>query len=138
MTAWRVDFSVESLGEELGPELWERCRATARRAMEQGIIWVLEDGDEMVSTSGFNATIDEAVQIGGVWTPPALRRRGYGRAAVAASLLDARAEGAETAILFTGEDNIPAQKAYQALGFRRIGDYRLVLLRKPIEYQPGA
>ncbi|MBN1581559.1 MAG: hypothetical protein JXA89_12720 [Anaerolineae bacterium] len=78
----------------------------------------------------FNAAILEAVQVGGVWTPPALRGRGYGRCVVAASLLDARADSVEQAILFTGEKNIPAQKAYMALGFRPIGDYRIALLQE--------
>jgi predicted GNAT family acetyltransferase len=52
---------------------------------------------------------------------------------VATSLLDARAEGVRTSILFTGEGNIPAQKAYEALGFRCIGDYRILLLRSGME-----
>ena len=73
------------------------------------------------------------MQIGGVWTPPSLRSRGYGRAAVAASLLDARAEGVRVAILFTGKGNVPACRAYEALGFQVIGDYRLVLLKEPVE-----
>ena len=84
-----------------------------------------------VSTSSFNTTTAEAVQIGGVFTPPELRCRGYGRAAVAASLLDARAEGIESSILFTGVRNIPAQKSYEALGYRHIGAYRLILVRAP-------
>lgn len=37
------------------------------------------------------------------------------------------------AILFTGESNIAAQKAYAALGFQHIGDYRLVFLKSPLE-----
>jgi len=43
----------------------------------------------------------------------------------------------ETGILFTGIHNIPAQKAYEALGFRRIGDYRILYLRHPIEQAAG-
>lgn len=66
------------------------------------------------------------VQVGGVYTPPALRSRGYARCAVAGSLLAARAEGAERAILFT--NNPAAVRAYEALGFARIGEYALVLL----------
>ena len=66
---------------------------------------------------------------GGVWTPPELRGRGYGRAAVAASLLDARADGVGRSILFTGDDNVPAIKAYAALGYRLIGDHRILLLK---------
>ncbi len=137
VVAWRVDFSLEALGEEDSSRLWKQTRANAQRAMERGLIWILEDQGRPVATSGFNAAIGEAVQVGGVWTPPELRRRGYGRAVVAASLLDARAEGVATAILFTGKGNIAAQKAYLALGFRHIGDYRLVLLRAPLEYDPA-
>jgi len=42
-------------------------------------------------------------------------------------------EGVKKGILFTGEDNIAAQRAYEALGFRRIGDYSIVLLRSPLK-----
>ncbi len=131
LAEWRVGFSVEALGEQASPRLRKQCRASAERSLEQGWTWLLEDQGEPVATSSFNATIDEAVQVGGVWTPPHLRNRGYGRAAVAASLIDARAEGVATSILFTGEGNLAAQKAYLALGFRQIGQYRLLLLRSP-------
>jgi RimJ/RimL family protein N-acetyltransferase len=132
VTAWRVAFAVQGLGEEESPLLWEETRALLERSMERGWSWVLEDRGEPVATSSFNTAIAEAVQIGGVWTPRELRRRGYGLAVVAASLEDARAEGATRAILFTGVENVPAQKAYLALGFQQIGDYRLLLLREGI------
>ena len=76
----------------------------------------------------FNATADDTVQVGGVWTPPALRNRGYGRAVVAGALLTARAEGARRGVLFTAETNVAAQRAYEALGFARSGDWALVFL----------
>jgi predicted GNAT family acetyltransferase len=129
---WRVAYSIEAIGAKDGPELWEKCRASAERYLQERRTWVLEDQGEPVACSSFNAAIKEAVQVGGVWTPPELRKRGYGRSAVAVSLLDARLEGVKKAILFTGESNIAAQKAYAALGFQHIGDYRLLLLRSPI------
>ncbi len=132
VTAWRIAYACETLGEEDSPKLRARCRASVERSLEEQRTWVLEDQGVPVACSSFNAVIGEAVQVGGVWTPPGLRRRGYGRAAVAASLLDARAAGATEAILFTGEDNIAAQKAYVALGFRQVGSYRMLLLRSPI------
>jgi ribosomal protein S18 acetylase RimI-like enzyme len=134
VTAWRVDFSIEALDEEDSPQLRAGCRVGMERSLREGRTWVLEAEARPVACSSFNTAIAEAVQIGGVWTPPELRNRGYGRAVVAASLLDARAEGAAKAILFTGEENIPAQKAYEALGFRRIGDYRILLLRASLDY----
>lgn len=133
VTAWRVAFSIEALGEEESPKLWAGCRSSIERSLAQGWTWLLEDEGQPVACSSFNTAIQEAVQIGGVWTPPELRRRGYGRAVVAASLLDARAEGATVSILFTGVGNVAAQKAYTGLGYRHIGDYRLVLFRRGVE-----
>jgi predicted GNAT family acetyltransferase len=131
VTTWRVGFSLESLGEPESPALWSQCRASVEQGMAEGRIWLLEDEGQPVSTTAFNTAIREAVQVGGVWTPPELRSRGYARAAVAASLLAARDEGAERGILFTGKENLPAQRAYEALGFRQVGDYRLLLLSPP-------
>jgi predicted GNAT family acetyltransferase len=134
VTRWEIAYSIEAIGAQAGPELTEKSRRSVERSLKNGRTWVLERHGEPVACSSFNAVIKEAVQVGGVWTPPELRRRGYGRCVVAASLLDARAEGVGKAILFTGEDNIAAQRAYKALGFRHIGDYRLLLLRSPIEF----
>ncbi|MGD2148897.1 MAG: GNAT family N-acetyltransferase [Anaerolineae bacterium] len=133
VTAWQVAYDVEALGAKEAPEAWSENRERVKRSLKEGRTWVLERQGEAVSCSSFNTAVAEAVQIGGVWTPPELRRRGYGRCVVAASLLQARAEGVETAILFTGEENVAAQRAYTALGFRHIGDYRLVLLDPPID-----
>jgi RimJ/RimL family protein N-acetyltransferase len=129
VAGWHAEFGVESLGEVAGPEAWARARAGVARMMRRGHTWILEDRGRPVATSSFNTAMDEAVQIGGVWTPPELRSQGYGRAAVAASLLAARSAGVRLAVLFTGEDNVPAQRAYEALGFQHIGHYRLLLLR---------
>jgi ribosomal protein S18 acetylase RimI-like enzyme len=131
-TEWRVAYSVETLGADDTPQLWEQCRAEVERYLAEQLTWILEDQDQPVACSSFNTAIAEAVQIGGVWTPPEHRRRGYGRSVVAASLLDARSQGVEKAVLFTGEGNVAAQKAYTALGFRHIGDYRIILLRSPL------
>lgn len=67
------------------------------------------------------------MQIGGVYTPPALRGRGHARAVIAASLLDARARGVRRAVLFTAGAN--AEAAYRALGFGATGRFGLVFLR---------
>jgi predicted GNAT family acetyltransferase len=120
VTQWRVSYSLEALKEKDTPQLRENCRAAIERSLKEQNTWILEEEGKPVACSSFNTSIKEAVQVGGVWTPPELRRRGYGRCVVAASLLDARTEGIEKAILFTPNSNIPAQKAYTALGFQYI------------------
>lgn len=138
LVPWTVAYSVEALGDEDTPALREQTRASAERLISEQMTWILEEQHRPVACSSFNTAIREAVQVGGVYTPPQLRNRGYGRSVVAASLLDARDDGVETAILFTGVGNFAAQRAYIALGFRRIGDYRLVLLCAPLETGSGA
>jgi predicted GNAT family acetyltransferase len=126
---WRVDFAAETLGDVGAAARREAYRDGVAQALRERRAWVLEDRGCVVAYSAFNAATCEAVQIGGVWTPPELRRRGYGRAVVAASLLDAQADGVGFSILFTGDGNLPAQRAYRALGFRYVGQYRVILLR---------
>jgi predicted GNAT family acetyltransferase len=132
VTAWRVAYSMELLGSDENQDLWDESRENMEGKLRTGESWVLEVGGDVVANTSFNAAVREAVQIGGVYTPPKLRGRGYGRAVVAASLIDARNEGVEKAVLFTGDVNRPARKAYAALGFQRIGDYRLSILKEPV------
>ncbi len=127
VTRWRVDFSVEALGLSDGSELRAASRSEIARLDGEGAHWILLDRGRPVSYSAFNARLSDVVQVGGVWTPRELRGRGYGRAVVAGSLVDARREGVERAILFTGEENRSARAAYEALGFRVAGDYGLVI-----------
>lgn len=131
LTEWRVASRLEMEGVADTPELREEAREGIERYLAAGRQWVVEADGAPVSTCTFNAEIAEVVQVGGVYTPPEQRSRGYARAVVAAALLDARAEGVERAILFTGQENHAAQKAYLALGFELIGTYRLALLRHP-------
>lgn len=132
VTTWFVDYNVEALGAEEDQALRADCRIRARRSLEEQSTWIVSRGNEPVAMSSFNAMLAEAVQIGGVYTPPALRSRGYARAAVAQSLLDARAEGVETAILFTDVDHTAAHKSYTALGFEIIDDYAIIMFKEPV------
>lgn len=79
--------------------------------------------------TGFSAKTRGIVQVGGVYTPPELRRNGYARAAVGASLLHERERGAKRSTLFTGSDNTGALRAYTTLGYRPIGDFELLFFR---------
>lgn len=128
LAAWRAAYQVETLGTLSTPEQQAAARRETEGWREAGTLWVLTVADEIVAMSGFNAETRGIVQVGGVFTPPALRGRGYARAAVAASLLQARDRGVQRAILFTAETNQAARRAYTALGFRAIGDFGLVLL----------
>jgi ribosomal protein S18 acetylase RimI-like enzyme len=127
-TAWKVAYSIEVLGGQLAPDLERDARATVEREIDRRHLWLLRDpAGEPLAMSALNAHLPDRVQIGGVYTPPALRSRGHAGAVVAGQLLDLRAEGVRRAVLFTPTDNHAARRAYQRVGFSRVGDYALVL-----------
>jgi predicted GNAT family acetyltransferase len=128
LVRWRHDYAVETLGMSPGETLMAGCREFVSRMMREGSLFVLTRGQEVVSLTAFNARLKEIVQVGGVYTPPALRSRGYGRAAVAGSLRTMLGEGCQSAVLFTPVENVPAQRSYRAIGFEEVGDYGLIIL----------
>ena len=123
-------FEIEGLGTAPGPKLEAIVVERVDGFMIRDDIWVLVDGDQPVCLCGFNATLPEIVQIGPVWTPPAHRNRGHARHLLAATLAAARDRGVARAILFTPSP--AAAKAYEAVGFAKIGTYRIALLRDPV------
>jgi GNAT superfamily N-acetyltransferase len=127
LCAWRMAYDVELLGATDSPESRQRSAAFLDAQIAEANVWVAVHDGVPVSLSAFNATLPDIVQPGGIYTPPALRGRGFAKAAVAGALLAARDRGASRAVLFTG--NPSAVKTYEALGFVLVGDYSIVLLR---------
>jgi predicted GNAT family acetyltransferase len=125
---WRHDYIVEAIRAPAGDATRTEVRNGVTGSIARRTLWVLVDraGTPLAMTD-FNATLPDVVQIGGVYTPPALRRRGHAQAVVAASLVDARTSGVQRAILFTDGANPASTRAYRKLGFEVIGDYALVL-----------
>ena len=123
--AWRVGFLIEALHHSGGSDLRDQAAAEVRQAHQRQVDWMLLDAARPVAYSIFNAALPDIVQVGGVWTPPELRGRGYGRAVVAGSLLDARGRGVTRAVLFAERED--AKRAYRGLGFTALGEYGLLL-----------
>lgn len=124
MIAWRAAYEIEALGMAA-----DRAQVAAERDYRSYIAAkshrALIDGGEALATTGFNASIPEMVQVGGVFTPPELRGQGHARRAVALHLDEARRAGVQRAVLFSASD--AAARAYRAIGFRQIGDWTLFL-----------
>ncbi|WP_370152987.1 GNAT family N-acetyltransferase [Ferrovibrio sp.] len=127
LAGWRFDFDVAMNGAAETAAARADAQEAVERWVAEGSQFVLCDGNRPVAGCCFNARLPDMVQIGNVWTPPELRGRGHARAVVAGALQHAQRLGATEAILFTGDDNLAAQRAYVALGFQRIGDYAILL-----------
>ena len=127
-TAWREAYLCEVMGGS-GPEARAKAGADITAYIARDSHRLLLQDDAPVALTGFNATLPGIVQIGGVYTPPALRGKGYARRAVALHLDEARQNGTTRAVLFAASD--AAARAYRAIGFRPTRDFTLFLLATP-------
>jgi predicted GNAT family acetyltransferase len=115
------------MGDVDGAQLERTSLADITALLPGGSLFILE-GPGPLSCCSFNARLPDMVQIGNVWTPPALRGNGYARAVVAGALEIAKNSGISAAVLSTGRKNIAAQAAYRSIGFELVGDYATVRL----------
>jgi GNAT superfamily N-acetyltransferase len=126
--ALAVEWRTAYHGEVLGTPAHKRAEVAAQdiaRCIERDTHRILLRDGVPVSKTGFNATLPDTVQIGGVYTPPELCGQGLARRAVALHLQEARDKGATRAILFAA--NEAAARAYEAIGFERNGTFSLML-----------
>jgi GNAT superfamily N-acetyltransferase len=133
VTDWRAAYHAELLGLT---EVEARVRAgqDIDGYLKRNSHRVLLHRGDPVALCGFNAILPEIVQIGGVYTPPALRGRGLARRAVALHLAEARDAGVARAVLFALSP--AAARAYLAIGFRPIFAFTLALLARPVTMAP--
>ncbi|WP_137111063.1 GNAT family N-acetyltransferase [Rhodobacter sp. SY28-1] len=128
VTAWRETYIGEVMGVT-GPPARAKAAADIDSYLTRDSHRILLHDDQPVALTGFNAVLPEILQVGGVYTPAALRGRGYARRAVALHLAEARATGIRRAVLFAASD--AAARAYLAIGFQPAETFTLFLLATP-------
>lgn len=129
LVEWSLDYDTSVFGARPEGAAQSSAKAIASAYMNSPDHRILEHDGRPVARTAFNATLPDIVQIGGVYAPPAMRSKGYARLAVALHLREARDRGVKTAILFASGP--AACRAYEAIGFRRIGTYTLAILADP-------
>lgn len=124
--AWMLDYQLTALctPSDQAPQRVDSSYATY---ISLNSHVVLMDGNQPLAMTGFNAQLPDIVQVGGVYTPPALRGQGHARRAVALHLAQS---SAARATLFSASEI--AARAYRAIGFRQIGDWTLLLLANQV------
>jgi RimJ/RimL family protein N-acetyltransferase len=128
VTTWRALYLQEL--QALPPDAAQtRADEDVWRWLLAGDHRLLVQGEEPVAMCGFNARLPEVVQVGAVFTPPALRGRGHARRAVALHLAEARATGLRRAVLFAASE--AAATAYRAIGFQPQGRMAIVEFATP-------
>ena len=120
LAAWARAFHEEALDGDpdqdwdLMAERW--IKGTGRTA------WLWVDADQVVSLTGVGGLTPHGIRVGPVYTPPALRGRGYASnlvARVSQMQLDA---GRQFVFLFTDLANPTSNKIYQDIGYEPVID----------------
>ena len=120
-TAYRIEAGLPMQGTA------EQRRATFVSQSAAGHWWRAVDARRLVAIAGLNAVYRQLGQTGGVYTPPDRRRKGLARSVMQGLIADARhRHGLEQLVLFTDEDNAPAQGLYASLGFTARGHFGLL------------
>lgn len=89
--------------------------------------YVAEVGGRIVAGASTSAETPAAAMIGGVWTAPDARNRGYSTAVVAA-LARELLEEQRRPYLFYLVDNVPAARVYHRVGFHIAGPWSIAYL----------
>ncbi|MCT4607829.1 MAG: GNAT family N-acetyltransferase [Pelagimonas sp.] len=131
LECWFESYMVET-GTQGADDPLTRAKAAIG---SEHIRLLIRDGQPQGMTA-FNAQAGSAVQIGGVFVPPKLRGQGLAGQMIAAHLSEARAQGKTKAVLFAASDD--AARAYEKIGFQRIGSYGLALLHQPTKLDSPA
>jgi len=77
--------------------------------------------NELISYAGSFLQLPQVWMIGGVYTHPDRRNKGYATLATSAVTEEAF-KNAETAALFVRSDNYPAIRVYEKIGYKKIGE----------------
>lgn len=116
--AWTNAFRDEAIPTDAPPR-----REVLARSITEGNIYLWEDGGQVVSMAGKGRRTAHGVSVGLVYTPPALRGRGYASACVAALSQIILDEGADFCTLFTDLANPTSNSIYQKIGYRPVCDF---------------
>ncbi|MCB1107935.1 MAG: GNAT family N-acetyltransferase [Chlamydiia bacterium] len=118
----------ESYDTELGlsPLKEEELRENFIEKVNDRCIWGLFLDDELVSVADLNAKVLDLGQVGGVYTSPHHRKKGFSKRVIGHLIYDsAHIHSLRKLIIFTGEDNLAARKVYESFNVKPKGYYAL-------------
>lgn len=123
---WYRAFEIEVGGITMPTPIEERVAIRIKN--QQLILWM--DEGKAVSMAGVNPLPAASARIGPVYTPPALRGRGYAQAVTAAASEHVQRDQPRTVFLFTDAMYPASNKSYQRIGFVHLADHAHLLFEQ--------
>jgi predicted GNAT family acetyltransferase len=126
---------AEAMETELGlPETAQNTESRIHHLYKGKSVFVWADGPHPVSMVLKTRPTRHTISISGVYTPPALRNRGFASASVSALTQRMLESGYRTCNLFTDLGNPTSNAIYQRIGYIPVVDYNFhKFLQIPIE-----
>ena len=129
---WRVEWMNAFEGEIMGRAHEDTVRKLTARRIDAGEVF-LWDNDGTVSMAMVVRKSAYGAVVGGVYTPPELRGRGYASCCVAGlsqAQLDA---GKDYCALFTDLANSTSNHIYQEIGYQPICDFKHFVFKELVD-----
>jgi len=121
LVAWLRAFHDEALADDSPHIDLERMVDRRLAATNAGLV-LWEDESQPVSMCGFGGPTPHGIRIGPVYTPPALRRRGYAAALTAYVTQQQLESGRDYCFLYTDLANPTSNRIYMNIGYERVCD----------------
>jgi GNAT superfamily N-acetyltransferase len=118
---WLRAFEAEALPEN-APHLDLEASFERRVRSDEAGFALWEDDGKLVSLCGYGGRTPHGARIGPVYTPPALRGRGYGSAVTARVTKEQLDSGRDYCFLYTDLSNSTSNKIYVDIGYERVCD----------------
>lgn len=114
---WIHAFNIDCFGES-----YNQPERDITPVIENGEIYLWEDGRMPVSMSIKTRPTDHGMTIGYVYTPPEQRRKGYATACVAGVCREILNSGFDFCTLYTDLSNPTSNSIYMKIGFKPVCD----------------
>ena len=117
---WWMGFVLDTSGEGVAREV-VAARVDGHLASAESGIYVWQDG-EPVSMATARGRTPNGIRIGGVYTPPSHRNRGYASASVASLSRRQLESGRTFCFLFTDAANPTSNSIYRRMGYEQVAE----------------
>jgi len=124
---WLIAYEDEVMDEK-----GKDHRVRAKKAVENGSVFVWDRSEEIVSMAMAIRPIAHSITISGVYTPPEFRRIGYASALVARLSQHMLESGYHFVNLFTDLSNPVSNSIYKKIGYHPVCDFRMIRFKGKI------